>query len=289
MSGLFIKDGPIVQVKSRINDPYILKDKDPEVRYAGPLIVMVNGHSASASEILAAALQDYGRAVVVGGKSTFGKGTVQRFYNLNRELRGVSSEGPLGDLKLTVQKFYRINGGSTQLKGVTPDIILPDRFSYIETGEKELDYPMPWTELPAVAYKQDIVDLSPIELIKRQSAERIARSEEFKLVDENARRIQHMRDQSKLPLHLDKYQNMMKGQEEDAARFKDIFVKREDLVINNPPEDRDYIQMDSSRIGRNDAWLKSISKDAYIDETLWIMHDMIRAGVALYEPRMRKE
>jgi carboxyl-terminal processing protease len=188
-----------------------------------------------------------------------------------------------------VQKFYRINGGSTQLKGVTPDIVLPDRFSHIETGEKELDYPMPWTELPPVAYKQDIVDLSPINLIKKQSSERVAGSEEFKLVEENARRIQHMRDQSKLPLHLDKYQNLMKSQEEDAARFKDIFTKREDLVINNLPEDLDYIQMDSSRIGRNDAWLRNIQKDPYIDETLWIMHDMIRAGVALYEPRTRKE
>jgi carboxyl-terminal processing protease len=288
MSGLFIKEGPIVQVKSRINDPYILKDKDPEVRYTGPLVVMVNAHSASASEILAAALQDYGRAVVVGSKSTFGKGTVQRFYNLNREIRGVSSEGPLGDLKLTVQKFYRINGGSTQLKGVTPDIVLPDRFSYIETGEKELDFPMPWTELPAVAYKQDIVDLSPIDMIKRQSADRIAKSEEFKMVDENAKRIQNIREQSILPLRLEKYQNLMKSQEEDAARFKDIFKKREDLAIHNPPEDIEYIQMDSSRIGRNDAWLNSIRKDAYVDETLWIMHDMIRAGVALYEPRIKK-
>jgi carboxyl-terminal processing protease len=108
------------------------------------------------------------------------------------------------------------------------------------------------------------------------------------MVDENAKRIQNIREQSILPLRLEKYQNLMKSQEEDAARFKDIFKKREDLAIHNPPEDIEYIQMDSSRIGRNDAWLNSIRKDAYVDETLWIMHDMIRAGVALYEPRIKK-
>jgi len=288
MSGLFIKEGPIVQVKGRVNDPYVYKDKDPEVRYTGPLVVMVNAYSASASEILAAALQDYGRAVIVGSKSTFGKGTVQRFYNLNRELRGVPDVGPLGDLKLTVQKFYRINGGSTQLKGVIPDIILPDRFTYIETGEKELDYPMPWTELPAVSYKQDIVDLSPIDLIKTKSAERVSESQEFGLVDENAMRIKNMRENSVLPMHLEKYRNLVKSQQEEAAKYKDIFSRREDLVVYNPPEDITYIQMDSSRIGRNDAWIRNIRKDAYLDETLWIMHDMIHAGVALYEPKKKE-
>ena len=283
MSGLFIKDGPIVQVKGRNSDAYVLKDKDPEVHYSGPLVVMVNGYSASASEILAAALQDYGRAVVVGSKSTFGKGTVQRFYNLNRENK-LASE-PLGDLKLTVQKFYRINGGSTQLKGVTPDIVLPDRFAYIEFGEKELDYPMPWTEIAPVMYKQDVVDLSSIDQIRKKSAERIAQSAEFKLVDDNAHRIRELRDESVYPLDLEAYQALLKSQEEDAAKYKEIFAPREKLQVSNPPEDMAYIEMDSSRIGRNDAWLKNIRKDGYIDETLWIMHDMIHAGVAAIEPK----
>lgn len=287
MSGLFVKEGPIVQVKGRTGDPYVYRDKDPEVRYTGPLVVMTNAHSASASEILAAALQDYGRAIVVGSKSTFGKGTVQRFYDLNRGIRGISDYGKLGDLKLTVQKFYRVNGGSTQLKGVIPDIILPDRFTYIETGEKELDYPLDWTEIAPVSYDQDIVDLSPIDQIRKNSGKRISGSAEFGLVDENARRIREMRDQSVYPIHLDEYRNLIKSHEEEANKYKDIFTVRESLEVTNLPEDIEYIQMDSSRIGRNDAWIKSIRKDAYLDETRWIIHDMIREGVALYEPRKR--
>jgi carboxyl-terminal processing protease len=285
MSGLFIKEGPIVQVKGRSGNPQIYPDKDPEVRYAGPLIVMVNAYSASASEILAAALQDYGRAIIVGSSSTFGKGTVQRFYSLDRELHGVPTDGPLGDLKLTVQKFYRINGGSTQLKGVIPDIILPDRFTYIETGEKEMEYPMAWTEIAPVPFKQDIVDLTPKAQIQKKSQERLAQSPEFRLVDENAHRIKAMRDESVFPLHLEKFRSVIKSQEEEAIKYKNIFDEIDGLTIANHPQDLEYIQLDSSRIGRNDEWIKNLRKDGYLDETLWIMRDMISAGVALYEPK----
>ncbi len=285
MTGLFIKEGPIVQVKSRSGNPQIYPDKDPEVRFTGPLIVMVNAYSASASEIIAAALQDYGRAIIVGSSSTFGKGTVQRFYSLDRELQGVSTEGPLGDLKLTVQKFYRINGGSTQLKGVIPDIILPDRFKYVETGEKELEYPMAWTDIPPVPYKQDIVDLTPKAQIQKNSEARIAQSTAFDLVDENAQRIKGLRDQSSFPLHLEKFRSVIKSQEAEANKYKNIFGDIEGLNVYNHPEDMEYIQLDSSRIGRNEDWMKNLHKDGYLDETLWIMRDMISAGVALYEPK----
>lgn len=143
MSGFFVEEGPIVQVKSRTRKAEVLSDDDPGVQYSGPLIVMVNQFSASASEILAAALQDYGRAVIVGtGTSTFGKGTVQRFFDLDAVIRGNPEVKPLGEIKLTVQKFFRVNGGSTQLRGVTPDIVLPDNWLYLETGEKEEDFPM---------------------------------------------------------------------------------------------------------------------------------------------------
>ncbi|MEL6989814.1 MAG: S41 family peptidase, partial [Bacteroidota bacterium] len=156
MSGFFIEKGPIVQAKSRGREPYSLKDSDPTVQYDGPVIVMVNGYSASASEILAAALQDYKRAVIVGSTSTYGKGTVQRFFDLDRVIQGGDELKPLGDLKVTTQKFYRVDGGSTQLKGVVPDIILPDNFHYIKTGEKDLDYPLEWTKIDPVDYKQDV-------------------------------------------------------------------------------------------------------------------------------------
>jgi carboxyl-terminal processing protease len=155
----------------------------------------------------------------------------------------------------------------------------------VETGEKELEYPMAWSEIPAVEYKQDIVDLSPKDQIRKKSEARVAQSEPFHLVDENAHRIKELRDQSVFPLHLEKFRSLLKGQEEDANKYKNIFPEIEGMKVYNHPEDMSYIQMDSSRIGRNEDWIKNLRKDGYIDETLWIMHDMINAGVALYEPR----
>jgi carboxyl-terminal processing protease len=180
-----------------------------------------------------------------------------------------------------VQKFYRVNGGSTQLKGVVPDIILPDRFTYVETGEKELEYPMAWSEIAPVSYKQDVVDLSPKDMIRRKSQGRIAQSGAFGLVDENAHRIKELRDQSVYPLHLEQFRNVIKSQEEAADKYKSIFPEIDGLHVTNLPEDVSYIQMDSSRIGRNEEWMKNLHKDGYLDETLWIMHDMIQAGIAL--------
>ncbi|MEL7342220.1 MAG: S41 family peptidase, partial [Bacteroidota bacterium] len=145
MSGYFIEQGPIVQVRSKRGRPQVLSDSDPDVLYDGPLVIMVNSFSASASEIMAAALQDYDRAIVVGTTS-YGKGTVQRFVDLDNILRGNQTD-PLGDIKLTIQKFYRINGGATQHRGVVPDIILPDQYSQLEIGEREQEYSMPWDEI----------------------------------------------------------------------------------------------------------------------------------------------
>jgi carboxyl-terminal processing protease len=136
MAGIFIEKGPIVQVKNRDNKPFVYEDRDETVLYKGPLVILVNSFSASASEIMAAALQDYGRAIIVGtAPSTFGKGTVQRFFNLDQIVPAKYTElGELGSVKITIQKFYRINGGSNQLKGVIPDIILPGAYSYMEVG-----------------------------------------------------------------------------------------------------------------------------------------------------------
>ena len=135
MAGLFIKNGPIVQVASNGDDPEVLSDKDDAVVWDGPLVILVNEISASASEILAAAMQDYKRAIIIGSKQTYGKGTVQNFIDLNRWLRK-NDYGDMGSLKLTTQKFYRVNGGSTQLEGVKSDVVVPDRYSYIDIGEK---------------------------------------------------------------------------------------------------------------------------------------------------------
>ena len=152
MTGLFIEKGPVVQVKGAGRKPDVLPDNDPKVQWDGPLVVMVNNYSASASEIFAAAIQDYKRGIIIGSKQTYGKGTVQNMFDLNQFVRG-NQFGDLGALKTTTQKFYRINGGSTQLEGVKSDIVLPDRFSFMETGEKDEKSAMPWDKIEPASYE----------------------------------------------------------------------------------------------------------------------------------------
>ncbi len=276
MSGLFIEKGPIVQVKSRGNKPYVHADKDKNVLYDGPLVVMVNNSSASASEILAAALQDYGRAIIVGSKSTFGKGTVQRFFDLDQALRGNEDMKPLGNVKITVQKFFRVDGSSTQLNGVTPDIVLPDGYHFIDRGEKEYDNALEWTEIEPVEYGQNVVRLDNIKLLQDASAQRISMSEDFQLVLENAERIKRNKDFSIYPINMNAFEKLMDEKDEEAKKFEGLFDKEiENLSIKNLTADLDYIQADSSRIDRNEDWLKRLKKDFYLHETLNIMRDMI--------------
>lgn len=275
MSGFFIEKGPIVQVKSRGSRPEVLSDVDASVQYDGPVVVMVNSFSASASEILAAALQDYGRAVIVGSNSTFGKGTVQRFFDLDRAIRGFSELKPLGEIKLTTQKFYRINGGSTQLKGVVPDIILPDNYHYIKTGEKEHEYSMEWTEIDPVDYSQSVATIKNIETLKANSAARVKENATFKKIYDNAQRLQTKRDETNYPLNLTAFQTFEKEQEEEAAKFKNLFDDVVNKDIANLQADVEGIKADESKEARNADWIKSVSKDIYIQETLQIMHDLI--------------
>ena len=275
MTGLFIEEGPIVQVKSRMQKPIVLSDKDNTVQYDGPLVILVNNFSASASEILAAALQDYERAVIIGSNSTFGKGTVQRFLNLDRAFRGHNEIKPLGEVKVTIQKFFRVNGGSTQLKGVVPDIILPNNWHYIKTGEKENEFAMEWTEINPLKYDQKVYNLKSMELIKAKSQSRIENNEMFKKVLENADRLKKRRDDNAHSLNFEKYRSEQEILDEEAALFKDIFSPIEDLKVNNLKEDFDHIHQDSSRIARNEDWINSVSKDIYIDEAMHVLHDMI--------------
>ncbi|HEU0136013.1 MAG TPA: carboxy terminal-processing peptidase, partial [Flavobacterium sp.] len=152
IAGLFIEEGPIVQIKSAGKKKEVLFDRDNKVEWDGPLVVMVNSFSASASEILAAAIQDYKRGVVLGSKQTYGKGTVQNVIDLNQFLRS-SDLGDLGALKTTTQKFYRINGGSTQLEGVRSDVAMPDRYSYVKMGERDIENAMPWDKIDAAEFQ----------------------------------------------------------------------------------------------------------------------------------------
>lgn len=274
MAGLFIEEGPIVQVKSRKGQPYIHQDKDASITYDGPLVVLVNSNSASASEILAAALQDYERAVIVGSSSTFGKGTVQRFFDLDRAVKGASEIKPLGQVKITTQKYYRIDGGSVQLKGVIPDIILPDNYMYIKTGEKDYDHAMEWTQITPVDHDQNVFKVSNMETLRALSEARVDENPVFSKVKENAQRIKELRESSSFPLELDAYRETIKERKEEADKYDDLHVPLESLSLSNLQIDMDYINTDSSRIARNEKWLETLQKDFYLEEAVMILGDL---------------
>jgi len=290
MTGYFIEEGPIVQVKSRDRDPEILEDSDSRVQYDGPLIVMVNSFSASASEILAAALQDYERAIIVGSKSTFGKGTVQRFFDLDRGLPSGSDITPLGEVKLTIQKFYRVNGGSTQLKGVVPDIVIPDRYHFIEVGEREHENALPWTEIKPVQYSQNVTNLDNLPAIKKASEARIAKSEIFNAVLDNAKRLKQQSDDTNYTLKLSEFQADQMERKEAGDKFTELFKPIDGLAVKNLAADMESITMDTTKIASNEEWMENIKEDAYLEEVLYIMRDMTTTtgGSRAVVPRKRR-
>lgn len=272
MGGLFIEKGPIVQVRKKNGVTEELKDYDESKIYDGPLVIMVNRNSASASEILAAAMQDYKRAIVLGSQS-FGKGTVQSFLDLdNYLLPQFDTIKPLGSVKVTMQKFYRINGGTTQLRGVEPDITLPDPYSLIETGEKELDYPMPWDEIKKATYEPyAFLNYSKI---KKNSDERIKKSKSFQLILEEAREIKAKKDDSKYSLVLDKYKKEQSKQKENNKKYDELQKEIKGFEIKLLKVDEDAMKNDSVKILREQNWIKSLKKDAYLHEASYVIGDI---------------
>lgn len=275
MSGLFIEQGPIVQVKSRSRQPDINNDSDPRVQYGGPLIVMVNAFSASASEILAAAMQDYGRAVIVGTTSTYGKGTVQRFWDLDMATNDPTVK-PLGEMKVTIQKFYRITGKTTQLDGVIPDIVLPDSYNYVDLGERENDYPLEATTIAPVSFVQHAYQVPDLGKLAEKSSARVKADATFQKIEENAKRLRRQKDMTQFPLQLEAYRVWDKQLEDEAAQFEKMLQPIEQFKITNLQADLPHIQSDTSRVSRNDAWLKERQKDIQLYEALRVMQDMIR-------------
>ncbi len=274
MSGFFIEKGPVVQVKSRGVAPRILQDKDASVVYDGPLIVMVNQGSASASEILAAAMQDYKRAVIMGNK-TFGKGTVQRFYNLDRSIRGNDELKPLGELKITTQKFFRINGGATQLEGVTPDIELPDPYQHFSRGERDYDHAMAWTKIDEADYNQQVYNMSNLEDLVARSQKRIAENETFNRVNEYAHLLKENRDRTIYPLSFNNFVKEEKAIDESFDNYEKLYPKIEAYSIDYIPSDWEEIQSDSTKLERNERIVKELYKDVELEEATAVMHDMI--------------
>jgi carboxyl-terminal processing protease len=276
MSGLFIEKGPIVQVKAKTDKPEIIEDKNASVSYNGPLVVLVNSFSASASEILAAALQDYGRAVIIGSKSTFGKGTVQRPFDLDRAIRGNEDIKPLGSIKLTTQKFYRVNGGSVQLRGVNPDIVLPDSYHFMETGEREEDNAMNWTEIQPVPHKQNVFSIKNKTEIIQNSKERVADHEAFQQILKNASWLKQQNEFSLFPLDMESFSVLEKERKQRADEFKSYFEKTFLQIVNNPIQDLTIFENDPAKKARNEEWIKAVSKDIYIAESVHVLEDLIR-------------
>lgn len=275
MAGLFISQGPIVQVKSKNALPTVLQDVHPEINYDGPLVVMVNYNSASASEILAAAMQDYKRAVIVGSPGTFGKGTVQRFLGMDDYLLSAfDSLKPLGSLKITFQKFYRINGGSTQLKGVTPDIIFQDVSTYIESGEKDMEFPIKWDEIAAASYTP-VKSNYNIDKLREKSITRRKGNPAFSVIEEKSLELKSQKDISMQSLNIDSFLKEKKEIEESNKKYEDTVSKDIDgFVIKNPIIDLKEIESDTVKVARNKEWIKNLTKDVYLYETVNIINEM---------------
>lgn len=270
MVGLFIPEGPVVQVKAPGRNPEILPDTDKRVQYDGPLVVMINNFSASASEIFAAAIQDYNRGIVVGSKHSYGKGTVQNVIDLNQFVRG-SSYGDLGALKTTIQKFYRINGGSTQKEGVRSDIVFPDRFSYLDMGERDEESALPWDKIAPADYKP--LDAN-FEIVKANSKKRIAVNPTFNLIDENAKWIFERKDDNVFGLSLEDFKKEMNASDAKAKKFKTISEFNNKLKFSSLPDEIALFTNDTILKQKRERWHEELQKDIYVEETLNIILDM---------------
>jgi carboxyl-terminal processing protease len=295
MSGLFVGKGPVVQVKSNHSAPNVLRAQpnNDSPSYTGPLVIMVNQNSASASEILAAAMQDYKRAVIVGS-TTYGKGTVQKMVSLDDMVDPMArlhmmsdtaggQSGSIGSLKLTMEKFYRINGGSTQLKGVTPNIQLPDASDAYDdddmgSGERRNKSALPWDEVPAANYRTTNSVPNMSELV-RKSESRVNSNPNFKQISENAKFIKMKKENNIASLNEQQYK---KDQEEINALSKkteELEKKNTPLDMTNPMADMSRINADSSSVAKNKEWLKNLGKDIYLSEAVNILNDMPKSGM----------
>lgn len=274
MGGLFVPRGPIVQVRSRDGDVNVLKDHASDVAYKGPLAIMVNEYSASASEILTAAMQDYKRAVVIGSPTTYGKGTVQRMVELSELLPKDQRDaiGPLGALKLTIQKFYRISGGSTQLKGVSSDIVLPD--PYYDIAERTDSDALAWDDIKKADYQtwSDPVDVA---YLRKRSEERTSQSKAFRMIDANIAAMKRIDKQKETPLNLVKYVALQDANTAELRKVDTVKKLVTPLDIANLKADLPSINQDSMKISRNRELLRSYRSDPYLNEAVHVMDDMI--------------
>ena len=271
IAGLFIEAGPVVQVLDRDNNRQVLSDNDESIVWEGDLVVMVNSFSASASEILSAMLQDYDRAVVVGAPTTFGKGTVQRFYDLDDYLnRRFSDLAPLGSLKITTQKFYRVNGISTQFNGVVPDVVLPDIFSSREIGERSLDYALPNDTIPSANYNQWLGRDIPTETLVKASHDRVDKKEVFSLIEERAGKMKEEQERGTQSLNWRVALAEQKNLDAEADRMEKAIPATSSLHVQPLSTDIE----NEARKPMVEEFVKGVNKDIYVDEAISILNDM---------------
>ena len=284
MAGLFIKDGPIVQVRSSGQRKEVHEDKDERIQWDGPLVILVNELSASASEILAAAMQDYKRAVIIGSKQTFGKGTVQNVIPLDGIVRG-NEHGDLGAIKLTTQKFYRINGGSTQLEGVKSDIVVPDRYSYIDLGERDQQNPLGWDKITPADYEvwDGYIDFD--DAVKK-SKDRMATNEQIKLIEENARWVKEQQDENLISLRYDDYISKEQEAKKRAEKFKSLRDYDSKLSFSSLQYEKELFTQDSVLREKRNRWHQDLARDIYVEEAVNVLRDLHQNNIKKKESEL---
>ena len=276
MAGLFMPSGPMVQVRDGQGHTQVLTDNDPRVQYSGPLVLLVNKYSASASEILAAAVQDYHRGVIMGSTSTYGKGTVQRIFDLDEALPSeLNSVKPIGSLKLTTQKFYRVNGGSTQFKGVVSDIVVPDLYSYLDEGEKESDYPLKWDEIQPARYRT--WDAAPaLDKLRAGSKARVATNPSFKVMDEMVKSMRKRKDETTISLKLSAYRAEQQESKVISDRYEAAQKTNTALAFSPLAADVRAVNGDTVKVNRAARFTRSLKKDITIGEAVAVIQDEIK-------------
>ena len=271
MTGLFIEKGPIVQVKSIGNRKQVLYDRNSEIVWDGPLVVLINEMSASASEILAAALQDYERAVILGSKKTFGKGTVQNVIDLNKFIS--NSDFDLGALKITTDKFYRINGESVQLEGVKSDVIVPDSYMHIFNGEKDEENPLAWDKIDPAMYNPWINEGS-LDFISSNAQSRVNDNNYLKLIRKRADWIEKQQKNKTIPLKFLTYQNYLDENKNKTKEFESLSKYSNDLNFKLLKSEKDYIMSNKELLSNRNRWHKNLTKDIYISEGVNILKQL---------------
>lgn len=271
ISGLFIDEGPVVQVKYRGESPIVKKDIDPKVQWDKSVVVLVNEFSASASEIFAAAMQDYKRGIILGGNQTFGKGTVQNVLPINQFYPKYKKD--LGYIKMTIQKFYRVNGGSTQKEGVYSDIAMPSRLSYMEYGERDMDGALAWDKVPQAKYTQTN-SYSNFNDVVYSSKQRIANSENFKMVNEYAKWLKKNQDDTSYSLNYKQFFKESDAKDKEAEKFKSVFDYKSNLTFTSPQYEQSLFEENEDLKDKRLAWHKNLSKDMYISEALNVLSEL---------------